>query len=73
MRKWHEFLPVRELNYISSFRGGTDLVGMWKAFLELIKLGWLEDTRLPKMVSVQSDGCAPIVKAFPSGAEKSEF
>jgi threonine synthase len=53
--------------------GGTGLVGMWKAFLELIKLDWLEDTRLPKMVSVQSNGCAPIVKAFASGAEKSEF
>jgi len=42
MRKWHELPPVQELNYISSFRGGTDLVGMWNAFLELIKLGWLE-------------------------------
>jgi len=44
--------------------GGTGLVGMWKAFDELEKLGWLEDTSRPRMVSVQSDGCAPIVAAF---------
>jgi threonine synthase len=44
--------------------GGTGLVGMWKAFNELETLGWLEDTSRPRLVSVQSDGCAPIVLAF---------
>src|SRR6185503_8870237 len=41
--------------------GGTGLVGMWKAFDELEKLGWLEKTKRPRMVSVQADGCAPVV------------
>lgn len=53
--------------------GGTGLVGMWKAFHELQVLGWLEDTHLPKMIAVQSEGCAPFVKAFKSGAERCEF
>ncbi len=48
--------------------GGTGLVGMWKAFAEMEALGWI-DSRRPRMVSVQSDGCAPIVRAFESGAE----
>jgi threonine synthase len=48
--------------------GGTGLVGMWKAFEELQALGWI-DARRPRMVSVQSSGCAPIVRAFESGAE----
>jgi threonine synthase len=53
--------------------GGTGLIGLWKAFQELKALGWLEDPSLPKMVSVQSEGCAPIVKAFNSGSERCEF
>jgi threonine synthase len=53
--------------------GGTGLVGMWKAFLELQSLGWLESSRLPKMISVQSEGCAPVVKAFQSGPKNCEF
>jgi threonine synthase len=44
--------------------GGTGLVGMWKAFEELETLGWLENTKRPRMVAVQADGCAPVVKAF---------
>jgi threonine synthase len=44
--------------------GGTGLVGMWKAFQELAALGWLTSDRMPRMVSVQSTGCAPIVTAF---------
>jgi threonine synthase len=52
--------------------GGTGLVGMWKAFAELQALGWLESETLPRMVSVQSDGCAPIVRAFESGARFAE-
>ena len=48
--------------------GGTGLIGMWKAFGELKAMGWLKSDKRPKMVSCQSDGCAPIVKAFESGA-----
>ena len=44
--------------------GGTGLIGMWKAFAELAELGWLEDDGRPRMISVQSDGCAPIARAF---------
>lgn len=47
--------------------GGTGLIGMWKAFDELAALGWLLDARRPRMVAVQSDGCAPIVRAFDAG------
>jgi len=53
--------------------GGTGLVGMWKAFAELEALGWLENTKRPRMVSVQADGCAPVVKAFQEGAAFCEF
>jgi threonine synthase len=48
--------------------GGTGLVGMWKAFDELEAIGWIGSTR-PRMVSVQADGCAPIVRAFEQGTE----
>ena len=48
--------------------GGTGLIGMWKAFLELKELGWIKG-KLPRMVAVQADGCAPIVKAWQSGEE----
>jgi threonine synthase len=44
--------------------GGTGLVGMWIAFAELEALGWLENTKRPRMVAVQAEGCAPVVKAF---------
>ncbi len=44
--------------------GGTGLIGIWKAFQELAELGWLESRRMPRMVAVQSEGCAPIVRAF---------
>jgi len=53
--------------------GGTGLVGMWKAFAELEELGWLENTKRPRMVAVQADGCAPVVKAFDEGAEFCDF
>src|SRR5437764_15319709 len=52
--------------------GGTGLIGMWKAFAELKELGWLRDEKLPRLVSCQSDGCAPIVRAFESGARFAE-
>jgi threonine synthase len=47
--------------------GGTGLIGMWKAFEELTQLGWLTSDCRPRMVAVQSDGCAPIVRAFDAG------
>lgn len=47
--------------------GGTGLIGMWKAFDEMEKMGWI-DSRRPRMVSVQANGCAPIVRAFHEGA-----
>lgn len=50
--------------------GGTGIVGMWKAFAELRESGWLEDTRLPKMIIVQAEGCAPLVQAFEQGQEE---
>ncbi len=46
--------------------GGTGLIGMWKAFDEMEAMGWI-DAKRPRMVSVQSIGCAPIVKAFHEG------
>ena len=48
--------------------GGTGLIGMWKAFEELEAIGWIGKKR-PKMIAVQADGCAPIVKAFQEGEE----
>lgn len=53
--------------------GGTGLVGMWKAFAELEQLGWLENTKRPRMVAVQAEGCAPVVKAFNDGADFCDF
>lgn len=52
--------------------GGTGLIGMWKAFAELQELGWIEGA-LPRIVTVQSAGCAPIVRAFDLRATTSEF
>jgi threonine synthase len=46
--------------------GGTGLIGMWKAFDEMEQLGWIGSQR-PRMVVVQADGCAPIVKAYREG------
>ncbi len=51
--------------------GGTGLIGMWKAFREMEAMGWVEG-RLPRMVAVQSEGCAPIVKAFEEGRSHAE-
>jgi threonine synthase len=48
--------------------GGTGLIGMWKAFEEMQRLGWIGKER-PRMYSVQSSGCAPIVRAFEKGME----
>jgi len=47
--------------------GGTGLIGMWKAFTELEQLGWLKSSRKARMISCQSDGCAPIATAYAKG------
>ncbi|MBW3565015.1 MAG: threonine synthase [Acidobacteria bacterium] len=49
--------------------GGTGLIGMWKAFGEMERLGWLGRHR-PRMIAVQAAGCAPVVEAFHSGAAR---
>ncbi len=51
--------------------GGTGIVGMWKAFQELEALGWIRSRR-PRMVVVQAEGCAPIVRAFERGERHAE-
>ena len=51
--------------------GGTGIVGMWKAFDEMEAMGWIGSER-PRMFAVQSDGCAPIVRAFEQGTEFAE-
>ena len=51
--------------------GGTGIVGMWKAFQEMEELGWIDSFR-PRMFAVQSEGCAPIVRAFDGGDEFAE-
>jgi threonine synthase len=52
--------------------GGVGMIGMWKAFDEMEQLGWIGPER-PQMVSVQADGCAPIVKAWDEGRPTSEL
>ena len=49
--------------------GGVGIIGMWKAFDELERLGWISSKR-PKMIAVQAAGCAPIVKAYEEGANR---
>jgi threonine synthase len=53
--------------------GGTGLIGMWKAFQELRQLGWLASDTMPRMVAVQSSGCAPIVRAYERGERFAEL
>jgi threonine synthase len=53
--------------------GGTGMIGMWKAFEEMERIGWKAPGTRPKMVSVQAEHCAPIVRAFEQGAERSEM
>jgi threonine synthase len=47
--------------------GGTGLIGIWKAFEELCAIGWLDDQKPPRLYACQSDGCAPIARAFERG------
>ena len=53
--------------------GGTGLIGMWKAFDELQRIGWIKKGNRPRMVAVQAEGCAPIVRAWQQGAEHAEL
>jgi threonine synthase len=48
------------------------MVGMWKAFDEIERIGWVKAGRRPRMVSVQAENCAPIVRAFQQGTEKAQ-
>jgi threonine synthase len=52
--------------------GGVGMIGMWKAFEEMEQLGWVTGKR-PKMIAVQSSGCAPVVRAFEHGDAASEM
>lgn len=52
--------------------GGVGLVGMWKAFEEMEQLGWVASGKRPKMIAVQSSGCAPVARAFAEGKSASE-
>jgi threonine synthase len=51
--------------------GGVGLIGMWKAFEEMEELGWVQPGKRPKMIAVQSSGCAPVARAFEQGANVS--
>lgn len=53
--------------------GGVGIIGIYKALKELQELGWISKDKLPKLISVQAEGCAPIVKAFNEGKKESEF
>ena len=53
--------------------GGTGMVGMWKAFEEMEAIGWKTPGARPRMVAVQAEHCAPIVRAYEQGAERSEL
>ena len=53
--------------------GGVGLIGMWKAFAELEELGWVRPGRKPRMIAIQSTGCAPVVRAFEQGADVSQM
>ena len=53
--------------------GGVGLIGMWKAFGELEELGWVRPGKRPKMIAVQSSGCAPVVRAYERGDKASQM
>jgi threonine synthase len=53
--------------------GGVGLIGMWKAFGELEKLGWVRPGKRPKMIAVQAAGCAPMARAFDAGEKASQM
>jgi threonine synthase len=69
---WEQFSGRMPAAIIYPTGGGVGLIGMWKAFKELQELGWLPGP-LPKMICVQAEGCAPIVRAYNEGKDKAEF
>jgi threonine synthase len=48
------------------------MIGMWKAFDEIERIGWVRPERRPRMVSVQAEGCAPIVTAYRQGDDRAQ-
>jgi len=52
--------------------GGVGMIGMWKAFAEMDRLGWI-GSRRPKMIAVQAEGCQPVVRAFDENEPRSRF
>jgi threonine synthase len=52
--------------------GGVGLIGIWKALAELAEIGWISPDPMPRLVAVQAEGCAPIVRAYEAGASESE-
>jgi threonine synthase len=69
---WEQFHGKMPGAIIYPTGGGVGIIGMWKAFQELKAMGWLTGP-LPKMVVVQAEGCAPIVRAYREGKDKAEF
>ncbi|MEH7418434.1 threonine synthase [Neobacillus drentensis] len=53
--------------------GGVGIIGIYKALLELKEMGWIEADKFPRLVAVQAEGCAPIVKAWQEGKKESVF
>ena len=53
--------------------GGVGLIGMWKAFAEMEELGWVRPGKRPRMIAVQSSGCAPVARAFGAGEKASQM
>ncbi|MCM3727836.1 threonine synthase [Neobacillus cucumis] len=53
--------------------GGVGIIGIYKALLELKEMGWIESDKFPRLVAVQAEGCAPIVKAWQEGKKESVF
>lgn len=51
--------------------GGTGLVGMWRAFTEMMAMGWMSPP-MPRLIAVQVEGCAPVVRAYAEGADRAE-
>ncbi|RSK29327.1 threonine synthase [Bacillus sp. HMF5848] len=53
--------------------GGVGIIGIYKAIQELMTLGWIENSKMPRLVAVQSEGCAPIVQAWNNQSQESVF
>ncbi|KYQ89976.1 hypothetical protein DLAC_08546 [Tieghemostelium lacteum] len=53
--------------------GGVGLIGIYKAFQELLELGWVDSCKMPKFISVQSEGCCPLIEAYERGDSKCTF